>query len=95
MDTIPTWDKELTRKLQEVWMPAKFTQTVEYCAPCKWYVRKMIRSGQNPVYDEHCTHPTEIDVMGDRGRTIRGHRRPEWCPIRNKPDEEREAEDIG
>lgn len=54
----------------------------------------MIKSGRNPIYDDRCTHPSQLEGSREYlGEPSRGRRiRPDWCPIRGDAQAEKEAE---
>lgn len=62
-------------------------QVYNTCIGCKWHKREMIRSGKNPEYLRHCTHPMWKDMIHPiwegHGREIEREddRTPGWCPV--------------
>lgn len=80
-------------------MPTKFTQTVEYCFPCKHFHQHLVKSGRDPICEQRCQHPsqTQETLFGftsqTKGRRITDtDQRPQWCPIRGDVQAEKEAE---
>lgn len=73
-------------------------QSFTTCSGCKYFSRKLVRSGRDPVYRCDCTHPdngqdkafklsfTGNLIENDIGVVVT----PEWCPFL-KPKENEEA----
>ena len=65
-------------------------QSVTYntCFNCEYLNRHMRRSGRDPIYENHCTHP---DIYSGTKRQLRAEGRyisqetppitPHWCPF--------------
>lgn len=82
-----------TRHEDEMMSPTKIETKIEYCYPCKYHIRRMVRSGRPALYEAKCTHP---DVSTGYGRNIHdSERRPSWCPIRGNAEAERDAANGG
>jgi hypothetical protein len=75
--------------------------SMETCHPCKWFHRRLWKSGQNPIYHSECRHPSQLHesgLMGEKGRQLgdKGSmrtRRPDWCPIRGDDQADLEAQE--
>lgn len=54
------------------------------CMSCKYYKRRMARSGRDPIYTSDCEHPDYPDKL-NRGLMIgnlpNGYHTPDSCPI--------------
>jgi hypothetical protein len=61
-------------------------QKFRSCSRCKFYSHSMVRSGNNPIYANHCTH---TDFQGENfgmphklTQTRNGYVvTPDWCPF--------------
>lgn len=65
---------------------------IKTCSGCIYHKHTLVKSGQNPIYKEHCLHSiapserilNELNFAGnlktDNGLVIPGY----WCPYLNK-----------
>lgn len=68
-------------------------QSFTTCSGCKYFSRKLVKSGRNPIYASTCEHPeSKKDGTYYRGNLTENHlgivETPDWCPILNKKNEE-------
>lgn len=58
------------------------------CSGCKFYDHHMVRSGQEPIYANDCTHPNVPKehkfTSWMRGNLGDSKETPEWCPLEKK-----------
>lgn len=65
---------------------------IESCSGCTYYKHSLVKSGQNPIYKDTCTHseiPKEFKPMFHGGNLNKHHlfgvvETPHWCPIKKK-----------
>lgn len=50
------------------------------CYGCKWYDRRLYRSGKNPLYKQTCTNK-DRPIYAEEIGGIRMAETPDWCPI--------------
>lgn len=58
------------------------------CGACIYYAISMVKSGNNPIYRENCSHP-EVYIPslqsfheGNLRRNLSGYTQtPDWCPF--------------
>lgn len=82
-------------------MPSQQSRSYHYesCVPCKWFSRRLTKSGFHPIRESTCTHDDATGGMPSRlehGRYIGENTdiRPQWCPIRGNAEAEKDAADT-
>lgn len=77
------------------------------CGICLFHTKTMLRSGRNPIYSNHCTHPAsmafvkECHFEPEKGRPIGfDDITPSWCPVIQKiptalPNDDRHGAGLG
>lgn len=60
---------------------------IRTCGRCQWYYHRLVKSGNNPIYANMCTHPDANKqgigslYKGNLDQNIHGYVEPaEWCP---------------
>jgi hypothetical protein len=71
----------MSKGFQDITIPA---QTIRTCFGCDHYQRRLVRSGYNPMYDNHCNHPNMPTLNGSNilDIEINGYvETPNYCPL--------------
>ena len=70
---------------EEITIPVKIFNS---CFGCVRFKRSLIRSGQNPIYENTCTHPeAPRRFFGENAisENLNGYpKTPDWCPFLNE-----------
>jgi hypothetical protein len=60
------------------------------CSGCKYFNRRLVKSGRNPIYASNCEHPEireEVKRFGFEGNLQENNlgivETPNWCPYLN------------
>lgn len=58
--------------------------TYKSCYGCKYYERRMVKSGLDPIYASNCNHfnaPMDYNFRGNLPSMFGNTETPDWCPV--------------